>query len=220
GVLNVQVDVEVATMDPQMATDGTSFEVIANTIEGLYTLDESGVAVPSLAEKTDVSEDGLTYTFTLKDATWSNGTPVTADDFVYAWQRLADPDTASEYYYIMGIAGVVNADEISAGEKDPKELGVTAIDEKTLEVKLNHPVPFFESLMAFPSFFPMNQAFFEEAGENYGTSADTLIANGAFEITSYEPAATTIELEKNPDYFDADNVSLDGIKYQVIKDTQ
>lgn len=220
GVLNVQVDVEVATMDPQMATDGTSFEVIANTIEGLYTLDESGVAVPSLAEKTDVSEDGLTYTFTLKDATWSNGTPVTADDFVYAWQRLADPDTASEYYYIMGIAGVVNADEISAGEKDPKELGVTAIDEKTLEVKLNHPVPFFESLMAFPSFFPMNQAFFEEAGENYGTSADTLIANGAFEITSYEPAATTIELEKNPDYFDAENVSLDGIKYQVIKDTQ
>ena len=220
GVLNVQVDVEVATMDPQMATDGTSFEVIANTIEGLYTLDESGVAVPSLAEKTDVSEDGLTYTFTLKDATWSNGTPVTADDFVYAWQRLADPDTASEYYYIMGIAGVVNADEISAGEKDPEELGVTAIDEKTLEVKLNHPVPFFESLMAFPSFFPMNQAFFEEAGENYGTSADTLIANGAFEITSYEPAATTIELEKNPDYFDAENVSLDGIKYQVIKDTQ
>lgn len=220
GVLNVQVDVEVATMDPQMATDGTSFEVIANTIEGLYTLDESGVAVPSLAEKTDVSEDGLTYTFTLKDATWSNGTPVTADDFVYAWQRLADPDTASEYYYIMGIAGVVNADEISAGEKDPEELGVTAIDEKTLEVKLNHPVPFFESLMAFPSFFPMNQAFFEEAGENYGTSADTLIANGAFEITSYEPAATTIELEKNPDYFDADNVSLNGIKYQVIKDTQ
>lgn len=220
GVLNVQVDVEVATMDPQMATDGTSFEVIANTIEGLYTLDESGVAVPSLAEKTDVSEDGLTYTFTLKDATWSNGTPVTADDFVYAWQRLADPDTASEYYYIMGIAGVVNADEISAGEKDPEELGVTAIDEKTLEVKLNHPVPFFESLMAFPSFFPMNQAFFEEAGENYGTSADTLIANGAFEITSYEPAATTIELEKNPDYFDADDVSLDGIKYQVIKDTQ
>lgn len=220
GVLNVQVDVEVATMDPQMATDGTSFEVIANTIEGLYTLDESGVAVPSLAEKTDVSEDGLTYTFTLKDATWSNGTPVTADDFVYAWQRLADPDTASEYYYIMGIAGVVNADEISAGEKDPEELEVTAIDEKTLEVKLNHPVPFFESLMAFPSFFPMNQAFFEEAGENYGTSADTLIANGAFEITSYEPAATTIELEKNPDYFDADNVSLNGIKYQVIKDTQ
>lgn len=220
GVLNVQVDVEVATMDPQMATDGTSFEVIANTIEGLYTLDESGVAVPSLAEKTDVSEDGLTYTFTLKDATWSNGTPVTADDFVYAWQRLADPDTASEYYYIMGIAGVVNADEISAGEKDSQELGVTAIDEKTLEVKLNHPVPFFESLMAFPSFFPMNQAFFEEAGENYGTSADTLIANGAFEITSYEPAATTIELEKNPDYFDAENVNLDGIKYQVIKDTQ
>ncbi|MER2042020.1 peptide ABC transporter substrate-binding protein [Desemzia incerta] len=220
GVLNVQVDVEVATMDPQMATDGTSFEVIANTIEGLYTLDESGVAVPSLAEKTDVSEDGLTYTFTLKDATWSNGTPVTADDFVYAWQRLADPDTASEYYYIMGIAGVVNADEISAGEKDPEELGVTAIDEKTLEVKLNHPVPFFESLMAFPSFFPMNQAFFEEAGENYGTSADTMIANGAFEITSYEPATTTIELEKNPDYFDAENVSLDGIKYQVIKDTQ
>ena len=219
-VLNVQFDVEVASMDPQIATDGTSFEVIANIIDGLYTMDKDGNTIPALAESTDVSEDGLTYTFKLKDAKWSNGESVKADDFVYAWRRLIDPETASEYNYIMGIAGLVNAKEILNGEAEPDTLGVEAVDEKTLEVKLAHPVPYFESLMAFPSFYPMNEKFREEKGESYGTSPDTLIANGAFKITSYEPATTTIELEKKSDYYDADKIQLDGIKYQVIKDSQ
>lgn len=220
-VLNVQLNVEVASMDPQIATDGTSFEVIANTIEGLYQTDSDGQAVPALVESAEKGEDGLSYTFKLReDATWSNGEPVTAHDFVYAWRRLADPDTGSEYSYIMGIAGLVNANEVLAGEKAPEELGVQASDDYTLDVQLANPVPYFESLMSFIPFFPLNEDFMTEVGDSYGTSPETLLANGAYEVSSYEPAATTIELDKNEEYYDADNVVLDGVDYQVIKDSQ
>ncbi|MDN6326456.1 MAG: peptide ABC transporter substrate-binding protein, partial [Alkalibacterium sp.] len=220
-VLNVQLDVEVASMDPQIATDGTSFEVIANIIEGLYQTDSDGKAIPALVESAEKGEDGLSYTFKLReDATWSNGDPVTANDFVYAWRRLADPDTGSEYSYIMGIAGLVNANEVLDGEKAPEELGVQATDDYTLEVQLANPVPYFESLMSFIPFFPMNEDFMDEVGDSYGTSPDTLLSNGAFTVSSYEPAATSIELDKNEDYFDADSVVLDGVDYQVIKDSQ
>ncbi|MFH5836461.1 peptide ABC transporter substrate-binding protein [Proteiniclasticum sp. C24MP] len=219
-VLKVQFNVEVASMDPQIATDGTSFEVIAAVTEGLYSVDADGSAIPAMVDTVEKSEDGLTYTFKLKDANWSNGTPVTADDFVFAWRRLVDPEVASEYAFIMGVAGVKNADAIASGEVAVEELGVTAEDEKTLVVELDFPVPYFESLMSFPSFLPMNEEFFTSVGDNYGTSPETLLANGPFKITAYEPAATTISLEKNADYWDADAVALDGIQYQVIKDSQ
>jgi len=219
-VLKVQFNVEVASMDPQIATDGTSFEVIAAVTEGLYSVDADGSAIPAMVDTVEKSEDGLTYTFKLKDANWSNGTPVTADDFVFAWKRLVDPEVASEYAFIMGVAGVKNADAISSGEVAVEELGVTAVDEKTLVVELDFPVPYFESLMSFPSFLPMNEEFFTSVGDNYGTSPETLLANGPFKVTAYEPAATTISLEKNADYWDADAVALDGIQYQVIKDSQ
>ncbi|WP_062532070.1 peptide ABC transporter substrate-binding protein [Jeotgalibaca dankookensis] len=218
--LDVQFDVEVASMDPQIGTDGASFEVISSIIEGLYQLDSSGDPVLGMAESAEMSEDGLTYTFKLRDASWTNGDPVTADDFVYAWRRLADPDTGSEYAYIMGIAGVENAGDVIDGTADPDQLGVTALDDKTLEVKLSNPVPYFESLMAFISFFPMNQAFMEEVGDDYGTSADTLIANGAFKVEAYEPLTTSIKLVKNEDYYDAENVAIDALNFQVIKDSQ
>lgn len=218
--LKVHIDVEVASMDPQIATDGTSFEVLAAVTEGLYSLAEDGSAVEAMADKVEKSEDGLTYTVTLKDAKWSNGTPVTANDFVFAWRRLVDPKTASEYAFMGGIAGIKNADAISAGEVAPDQLGVTAKDDKTLVIELDTPVPFFESLMAFPSFFPVNEEFYNQCGDKFATTVDTILSNGAFKVTSYEPAATTINLEKNPDYWDADAVKLSGIQYQVIKDSQ
>lgn len=219
-VLNVHIDVEVASLDPQIATDGTSFEVIADITDGLYELDAGGKPVPGLAESVDKSSDGLTLTYHLRDVKWSNGTPVTANDFVFAWRRAVDPKTASEYGFIVGIAGIKNADAVAAGELPLEELGVTAVDEKTLKVELDVPVPYFESLMAFPTFYPVNQEFFESCGDQYASTPDTLLSNGPFKITSYEPAATTITLEKNPDYWDADKVKLDGMKYQVIKDSQ
>lgn len=220
GTLKVQFDVEVASMDPQIATDGTSFEVIAAVTEGLYSVDADGNPILAMAESAEKSEDGLTYTFKLKDAKWSNGTAVTANDFVFAWRRLADPKTASEYAFMASIAGFKNADAVLAGEKGVEELGVKAEDDKTLVVELSHPVTFFESLMTFPSFYPVNEEFFTQAGDNFGTSADTILANGPFKIASYEPAATTIELVKNDQYWDASSVKLDGIQFQVIKEAQ
>ena len=218
--LKVHIDVEVASMDPQVAVDGTSFEVLAAVTEGLYSLDADGSAIPAMADKVEKSEDGLTYTVTLKDAKWSNGTPVTANDFVFAWRRLVDPKTASEYAFMGGIAGLKNADDISAGKVSPDQLGVTAKDDKTLVIELDTPVPFFESLMAFPSFFPVNEEFYNKCGDKFATTVDTILCNGAFKVTSYEPAATTINLEKNADYWDAEKVQLSGIQYQVIKDSQ
>ena len=165
-------------------------------------MDADGAAVPALAETYDISEDGKTYTFHLRDAKWSNGDAVTAADFVFGWQRAVDPANASEYSYMLSDIGqVVNAAQIIAGEKPVTDLGVTAVDDKTLEVQLNVPVSYFLSLMYFPTFYPMNQKFFESCGDTYGTSADTVLSNGAFVLTSYEPAATAFELVKNADKY-------------------
>lgn len=222
-VLNVMVEVEVESLDPQVATDGTSFEVIANYTDGLTQMDADGAAIPAIAESWDVSEDGTVYTFHLRqDANWSNGEPVTADDFIFAWQRAVDPALASEYSYMLSDIGQVkNAAAIIAGEMDKSELGVKAIDSKTLEVTLEVPVSYFLSLMYFPTFYPVNQAFFEGLADGtFGTSPETVLSNGAFVLTSYEPAALSFSLAKNPDYYDAAKVQLDGLNYQVIKDSQ
>lgn len=223
-VLNVMIEIEVATLDPQIATDGTSFEVIANFTDGLMQMDENGVPVEAIAESYEISDDQMTYTFHLReDAVWSNGTPVTADDFIFGWQRAVDPAVASEYSYLFSDIGQIkNAAEIIAGEKDVTELGVSAPDDHTLVVELNVPVSYFLSLMYFPTFYPVNREFYESTGGEgkYATSADTLLSNGAFVMESYEPAAMNFSLVKNPDYYDADKVQLDGLNYQVIKDSQ
>ena len=221
GTLNVMLETEVQSLDPQVATDGTSFEVIADFTDGLMQMDTDGSAVPAIAETYDISEDGKTYTFHLRDAKWSNGDAVTAADFVFGWQRAVDPATASEYSYMLSDIGqVVNAAEIIAGEKPVTDLGVTAVDDKTLEVQLNVPVSYFLSLMYFPTFYPVNEAFYNTCADTFGTSPDTVLSNGAFILTDYQPAATAFELAKNPDYYDADSISLDGLAYQVIKDSQ
>lgn len=222
GTLNIMLETPVESLDPQLATDGTSFEVIADYTDGLMQMDADGAAVPACAESYEVSEDGTTYTFHIReDAVWSNGDPVTANDFVFAWQRAVDPANASEYSYMLSDIGqIVNAAEIIAGEKDVSELGVTAVDDKTLEVQLNVPVSYFLSLMYFPTYYPVNQAFFESCGDTFATSPETTLSNGAFVLTSYEPAATAFELVKNETYYDADKVQLAGLNYQVIQDSQ
>lgn len=221
--LNIMTEVEVASLDPQVATDGTSFEVIADYTDGLMQMDADGQAIPAIAESYELSEDGKTYTFKLReDAKWSNGDPVTADDFVFGWQRAVDPATASEYSYMLSDIGqVVNAAEIIAGEKKVEELGIKAVDEKTLEVSLNVPVSYFLSLMYFPTFYPINRSFYNSLAEGtFGTSPETVLSNGAFILESYEPAALSFTLKKNPDYYDASKISLEGLSYQVIKDSQ
>ncbi|MCR5527146.1 MAG: peptide ABC transporter substrate-binding protein [Lachnospiraceae bacterium] len=220
--LNVMLETPVQSLDPQQATDGTSFEVIADFTDGLMQMDSDGQAVNALAESYELSDDGLTYTFHIRDdANWSNGTPVTAADFVFGWQRAVDPEVASEYAYMLSDIGQIkNAAEIIAGEKDKSELGVTAVDDKTLKVELNVPVSYFLSLMYFPTFYPVNEEFFNTCPDTYGTSPETTLSNGAFVLDTYEPAATAIHLTKSEDYYDAEKVQLSGINYQVIQDSQ
>ena len=219
--LNVMLETPVESLDPQQATDGTSFEVIADYTDGLMQMDKDGKAVWAIAESCDVSEDGLTYTFHLRDAKWSNGDAVTAADFVFGWQRAVDPDVASEYAYMLSDIGQIkNAAEIIAGEKDKSELGVTAVDDNTLQVELNVPVSYFTSLMYFPTFYPVNEEFFTSCGDTFATSPETVLSNGAFVLDSYQPAATAFHLTKNADYYDTDRVKLSGLSYQVIQDSQ
>lgn len=218
--LKVQFDVEVASMDPQIAVDGTSFEVIAAVTEGLYSVDAAGTPILAAAKSAEKSEDGLTYKFKLRDNKWSNGTKVTAKDFVFAWRRLSDPKTASEYGFMISIAGIKNADDVLAGKKGVEELGVKAEDDETLVVELSHPVTFFESLLSFPSFYPVNEDFYKETGDSFASSKDTILSNGPYKVSSYEPAATTVDLVKNDDYWDANSVKIDGIQFQVIKEAQ
>ena len=220
--MNVMLETPVESLDPQQATDGTSFEVIADYTDGLMQMDADGQAVPAIAESYDLSDDGLTYTFHLRsDAKWSNGTPVIAADFVFAWQRAVDPAVASEYAYMLSDIGQIkNAAEIIAGDMDKSELGVTAVDDTTFQVELNVPVSYFLSLMYFPTFYPVNEEFFNSCGDTFATSPETTLSNGAFILDSYEPAATAFHLTKNADYYDAGRIQLSGLSYQVIQDSQ
>lgn len=218
-VLNVASDIELSSMDTGVATDGYSFDAIAAVIEGLYQLDADGNPIPGMAESTEVSEDGKTYIFKLRDAKWSDGSPVKAQDFVFAWRRLANPATASEYSYMLDVAGVKNAAEIAKGEKAIEELGISAIDDKTLKVELNYAVPFFYQLMAFPSFYPISEEFYNKFGDQYALTPEAILANGPFKMTVWNQGSG-YELVKNDKYYDAQVVKLDGINVQLVKDSQ
>lgn len=215
--IGVMLFTNVMSLDTDLATDGDSFEVIADCIDGLTQMDADGAAIPALAEKIKASKDGMTYTFTLRDAKWSNGDPVTANDFVFAWRRICK--NAGEYAYMMDeIANIKGAAAIIAGEEDDlTTLAVTAKDDKTLVVELEVPVPFFESLMYFPTFYPINEKFYTSLEDGtYGTSPDTFLSNGAFVLSDYTPGTANLTVTKNPDYWNADAVSLDVINYQVV----
>ena len=216
GKLSVMLGSNIVSLDSAQATDVASFEVIADCMDGLMQLDPDGKAVPAIAESFDVSEDGKTYTFHLRDAKWANGEPVTADDFVFAWRRHCE--MSQEYSYIMGntVACVKNADAVIKGA-DPKTLGVSAPDPKTFVVELNAPVSFFPSLMVFPTFYPINEKFYNSlTAGSYGTSPDTFLSNGAFVLSEYIPGAANIQFKKNDSYWNADNISIDGFQYQVV----
>ena len=219
-VLNVAMTSAPDTIDPQKALYSNSFELIGDMMDGLMQVAPDGSVQKALCQEEIVSEDKCMYTFKLrKDAYWSNGDPVTADDFVYGWQRAIDPSFGSEYYYIISdIAQIKNGVAIAAGNMDPTQLGVRAVDDYTLQVELSTPVPFFEQLLYFCTFYPANRKFVESVGENYGTSPETFLCNGAFVLTEYEVDGSKIELIKNTAYYDAARVKLAGINYIVPDD--
>ncbi|MEK5146328.1 peptide ABC transporter substrate-binding protein [Psychrobacillus sp. FSL K6-4615] len=218
-VLNLIMTAEIPTMDSALVTDAVGFDLLNNVNEGLYRLNQENIAVPAISDgEPTVSEDGLVYTFKLRDSKWSDGTPVTANDFEYSWKRAMNPDTASEYGPYM-MAGVIkNATAISEGKMDYTELGVKALDEKTLEVSLDKPTPYFLSLMSFGTFLPQSEAFVTSQGENYAKNSESLLYNGPFTLANWDGTGLSWQLLKNEEYWDKETVKLTEINYDVVKE--
>lgn len=220
-VLNVGRMAELFDMDSSIATEADCLEIISAIIEPLFVTAPDGTPANALCESYEMDEAGTTYTFHIRpDANWMNGVPVTAHDFVFAWRRLVDPATASEYSFMMEVAAVKNATPIIAGELPTDQLGVSAADDKTLVVELDRPVTYFLNLMTFPSFCPINEAYATEKGSQYALGADNLLCCGPFYMSAWDVGGNTYQLKKNPDYYDADKVMLDVINFQIITDPQ
>ena len=219
--VTVAIDADLNTMDYEYATDGNSFIMQSMCVSGLAMLDSDGQAVPDLAESWDISDDGLTYTFHIREGVkWSNGTPVTANDFVYGWQRLVSPELASEYNFIVDTISVVNAAEVISGEKPLSDLGVEATDDSTFVVHLSQPCGFLLGLMAFPSFFPLNQEFYESKGDQFGIgSTEDLLYCGPYTMTDWQ-AGNQYTFTKNGDYWNADAVETETVTFKFLQDTQ
>jgi oligopeptide transport system substrate-binding protein len=217
GTVSVNLEDTIRDLDSTTTTDEVSSNILVNIIEGLYRLDENARPVPAQAEKVDISEDGLTYTFTLRDGIkWSNGDPVTSQDFKYAWLRALDPDTAGQYAYIISTF-VEGAADYNEGNGSPDDVAVEAPDDKTLVVTLASPSPFWLGLTSFYTYYPQNQRFVEERGERYAQSADALIYNGPYTLTDFNPTEG-VTLVKNDDYWDAGNVDIERVKGRIVKE--
>lgn len=211
---------EPQTIDPALnsAVDGAI--MINHMFEGLmrWSNDGEGNAVLSegQAESYDVNEDGTVYTFHLRDdIKWSDGEPVTAQDFVYSWQRLVTPATAADYNYMIDM--VVNANEIMAGEADPSTLGIVALDESTVEVTLHTPTPYFLEICAFPAAFPVRQDMIEAGGDQWTFSIDTYIGNGPYKMTEWQHNSY-IKAVPNENYYDVENLGPSSIKFALMDD--
>lgn len=211
---------EPPQMNSILTTDVTSMTVMRHTTDGLMNLDKDNNPIPGIAEKYEISTDGLKYTFHLRDAKWSDGTPVTAKDFEFAWKSVLNKANAAEYAYIMYM--IKGAQEYNGGSGKVEDVGIKAVDDKTFEVTLVRPTPYFLYLTSFGVYMPVNQAFYEKqanGGKNsYGTEADKLIYNGPYIIKSWAHEDKII-LEKNPNYWDAANIKLDKITMLMVKDT-
>ncbi|PUB11666.1 peptide ABC transporter substrate-binding protein [Paenisporosarcina sp. OV554] len=213
--LNVTEPADVPTLDSTKAHDGIAFTVLNNVNEGLYRQDENNLPIKALATEHKESEDKVVHTFTLRDSKWSNGEPVTAKDFEFAWKRVMKDN--SPYAFMFVTAGIKNAEAILNAEKDADELGIKAIDEKTLEVTLEAANPLFQTLLTFPTFLPQNQKFVEEKGDQYALEADGILFNGPFKLVEWTHEQGW-KYEKNEDYWDAKAVKLDNINVYVVKD--
>ncbi len=208
---------EHSSVDPQIVEDVSGSELVRDLFEGLLNQDADGVLIPGVAESWEASNGNLTYTFKLRsDAKWSNGDPVTAGDFVYSWQRLADPKTASPYAWFMEIMSLENASEIVAGEKEPSELGVSAPDDHTLVVNLTAPLPYFAAMTTHASTFPSPQKVVEEFGTDW-TKPENIVSNGAYVLTEHVPSERSVR-ERNPNYWNDSETVIDKVVALVIND--
>ncbi|MCH5463114.1 peptide ABC transporter substrate-binding protein [Lactobacillus sp. LC28-10] len=215
-VLNLSTTDTISTLDNSAASESVSLTALYATNEGLYRLGEHSKIENALATKTQVSKDGLTYTFNIRqDDKWSDGKPVTAQDFVYSWRRTANPKTAANYAYLFD--GIKNFSAIQKGKLSPDQLGVAAPSKDKLVVTLSQPVPYFKLLLAFPTFFPEEQSAVTKYGKQYGNNAQNVTNNGPFKVADWNGTNNTWTLKKNPNYWDKKHVHLSQINYQVVK---
>ncbi|MDH5039940.1 peptide ABC transporter substrate-binding protein [Enterococcus faecalis] len=219
-VLNLMENSEIGSMDSIFTQDEASINAQSNVFEGLYQLYEKDQLIPAAAkEMPEISEDGKRYTIKLReDGKWSNGDAVTANDFVFAWRKLANPKNQANYFFLLE-GTILNGTAITKEEKAPEELGVKALDEYTLEVTLEKPVPYFTSLLAFSPFFPQNEAFVKEKGQAYGTSSEMIVSNGPFLMKNWDQSAMSWDFVRNPDYYDKEKVKSETIHFKVLKET-
>jgi len=207
----------LTTLDPSKVSANQDFTGVTAVGDGLYRQDKNGSPELSLAESVKTNKAQTVYTFKLRpDLKWSNGADLTADDFVYGWRRTNDPLTASEYAYLFD--GIKNADKIQSGEiKDLSQLGVKALDKRTLEITLDHPMPVLKNVLTMPPFFPQNQAFVEKAGKRYATEAKYVLSSGPFEVNKWSGSSDDYYLEKNKFYYDSDVVKTKEIRVRAAQ---
>lgn len=219
GTLNMRNTMEPTSLNTLLATYAYDFTPINAMIECLYRDDENDVPQPAGAETVDISDDKLVYTFHLReDATWSNGDPVVATDYEFAWQQALNPEVASDYAYMLYF--IHNAEPYFNGEVEWSEVGVKVIDDYTLEVTLDNPLPYATDLFAFPTLAPINQKFYEEVGaDKYATDAEYFCCNGMYELTEWSHNSQIV-FQKREEYWNADAVGPDEIVYKIITDSQ
>src|SRR5699024_3869910 len=215
-VLRLNNGEEPTSLNPSIGFDELSWDPLNNLMEGLTRLDEEQVQSEGVAKEWDISEDGLTYTFYLnEDAKWSNGDPVVAEDFEFAWKYMLDPETASSAaflgYFIEG------AEEYNSGEGSADDVAVTAEDDHTLVVELAAPTGFFLDLLTNPAFFPINHKVAEEDPQ-WHAEAETFVANGPFKLAEWKHEQEMV-FEKNEHYWDADSVKLDKVHFAMVNDS-
>ncbi|MHB0799742.1 peptide ABC transporter substrate-binding protein [Bacillus thuringiensis] len=216
-VLNLTELSEIPSMDASLASDSASSTALNNTMEGLYRIGKDQKRVPGIAEDVQKLDDGKKYIFKLrKDAKWSNGEPVTAKDFVYSWKRAVNPDTKATYSYIM--FDIKNAEKIHKKELPADQLGVKAIDDYTLEVELDNPVPYFVDLTVYPVFYPLNENFVKAQGDKFGLEANTTLYNGPFVMSDWKHEQS-FQFKKNPSYWDNKTVKIEEINFNIVKNT-
>ncbi|MGD8191500.1 peptide ABC transporter substrate-binding protein [Brevibacillus ginsengisoli] len=213
-VLRWNLHSEPPTADPTIAEDTTSLAINKATFDGLTRIQEDGKPHEAIAEKIEVSPDMKTYTFKLRDSKWSNGEPLTAKDFEFAWKRALDPKTASNYAYQLYY--IKNGEAANKGKAKLDDVGVKALDDKTLQVTLENPTPFFLELTAFDTYFPVNEKLVK-ANPNWATDAKTHLGNGPFKMESWEHKSKLV-MVKNDNYWDKDAVKLDKIEFSMVED--
>ena len=215
-ILSVQVGPDPETIDPALNSAVDGGNMLLHSFECLLALDENGQLVPGQAESWETSEDGLTWTFHLRDGLkWSDGSDLTANDFVYSWKRVCDPMVAAPYAETV-LSMVEGYDKAIEGDLDA--LQVVAQDDNTLVVTLSNPCSYFGSLAAFATLSPVQEATVTANGDAWATSAATYISNGPFYVSEWVPGSY-IMMSKNPYYWNADAIKLDGIKWNLIEDS-